>query len=316
MEKRKGFNPLERNISANNKSFSIYDNTTKSKKSRYSFLTGFTLIELLVVISIIALLLAILFPSLRRVRNNARAVVCQSNLKQWGTIFAIYSDTNKGNLPFLLSDGLIPYYRLTRSKNLINENIKSEIYFCPMAARKGNRSLSENFSRHFNKEMEGSPYDTKSIYALGPGILGSAFESWAYEDANDPVSGSYGPNFIINSPYFWTRYQLKWEGPIVYSLKGQSNIPILLDSAYTFSIFVWEGQKPPATEEESTSCCINRHDGGVNCLFLDWSVRKVGLKELWKLKWHKEFNTNGPWTTAGGVKPEDWPEWMREFKDY
>jgi prepilin-type processing-associated H-X9-DG protein len=78
----------------------------------------------------------------------------------------------------------------------------------------------------------------------------------------------------------------------------------------------WDDQKPPATEEEETSCCINRHDGGVNSLFLDWSVRKVGLKELWKLKWHKEFNTNGPWTIAGGVKPEDWPEWMRKFKDY
>jgi hypothetical protein len=22
------------------------------------------------------------------------------------------------------------------------------------------------------------------------------------------------------------------------------------------------------------------------------------------------------WTKAGGVKPEDWPPWMRRFKDY
>jgi prepilin-type processing-associated H-X9-DG protein len=62
--------------------------------------------------------------------------------------------------------------------------------------------------------------------------------------------------------------------------------------------------------------CINRHSGGVNGLFLDWSVRKVGLKELWTLKWHKQFNTAGPWTKAGGVRPEDWPKWMRHFKDY
>ena len=51
-------------------------------------------------------------------------------------------------------------------------------------------------------------------------------------------------------------------------------------------------------------------------LFMDWSVRKVGLKELWTLKWNRNFDTAGPWTKAGGVKPEDWPEWMRRFKDY
>jgi hypothetical protein len=48
----------------------------------------------------------------------------------------------------------------------------------------------------------------------------------------------------------------------------------------------------------------------------DWSVRKVGLKELWTLKWYAHFDTVGPWTKRGGVKPEDWPEWMRGFKEY
>jgi len=42
---------------------------------------GFTLIELLVVISIIALLLAILMPSLQRVKKQAQAVACMSNIK-------------------------------------------------------------------------------------------------------------------------------------------------------------------------------------------------------------------------------------------
>ncbi|MHC4521519.1 MAG: H-X9-DG-CTERM domain-containing protein [Planctomycetota bacterium] len=63
-------------------------------------------------------------------------------------------------------------------------------------------------------------------------------------------------------------------------------------------------------------CCIDRHKAAVNCLFMDGSVRRVGLKQLWTLKWHRQFDTAGPWTKAGGVQPTDWPEWMRDYKDY
>jgi len=62
--------------------------------------------------------------------------------------------------------------------------------------------------------------------------------------------------------------------------------------------------------------CVNRHNGAENLLFMDFSARKVGLKELWTLKWHRSYNTEGPWTKAGGALPNDWPAWMRGFRDY
>ncbi len=46
---------------------------------------GFTLIELLVVVAIIAVLVAILLPTLQRVRMRTRTVICQSNLRQVAT---------------------------------------------------------------------------------------------------------------------------------------------------------------------------------------------------------------------------------------
>ena len=53
---------------------------------------GFTLIELLVVFAIIAILAAILFPVFQSVRENARKATCQSNLKQLGVAFILYSN--------------------------------------------------------------------------------------------------------------------------------------------------------------------------------------------------------------------------------
>jgi len=57
---------------------------------------GFTLIELLVVIAIIAILMAILMPALRRVREQARMLGCSANLRQWVLILNTYCNDNDG----------------------------------------------------------------------------------------------------------------------------------------------------------------------------------------------------------------------------
>ncbi len=55
---------------------------------------GFTLIELLVVIAIIALLMAVIMPSLNKVKQSARNVVCQTNLHQYGLAGLAYLNDN------------------------------------------------------------------------------------------------------------------------------------------------------------------------------------------------------------------------------
>jgi prepilin-type N-terminal cleavage/methylation domain-containing protein/prepilin-type processing-associated H-X9-DG protein len=60
---------------------------------------AFTLIELLVVIAIIALLMAILLPVLQKAREQARVIVCRSNLRQYGMAARMYLDDNEGRFP-------------------------------------------------------------------------------------------------------------------------------------------------------------------------------------------------------------------------
>ncbi len=266
---------------------------------------GFTLIELLVVIAIIALLMAILVPILNKVRSQARSVVCQSNLHQWALFFHAYTDDNDGKW----------FYHHTEDHPLIGvdhfgwdeiwySSIYSywkdwnEVLLCPEAPdHKGSSDTCE--------------------------ANGSTFSAWLYRcpPANTEILGSYGFNEYLyhrgrdrRSPHGIRR---EWWG--TPHVKNAARIPVLAD-ATTCHIRLSFRLHPPPYEDIKPlgyyGCFIDRHNTGINMLFMDWSVRKVGLKELYTLKWHRFFDTANMYTKAGGVRPEDWPKWMRKFKDY
>ncbi len=65
--------------------------------------SAFTLIEILVVVAIIALLLAILIPSLSRAREQAKVVTCAANEQQIGRMVTQYTAENRGYVPVVLN---------------------------------------------------------------------------------------------------------------------------------------------------------------------------------------------------------------------
>jgi prepilin-type processing-associated H-X9-DG protein/prepilin-type N-terminal cleavage/methylation domain-containing protein len=60
---------------------------------------GFSLIELITVIGLIAVLMAILLPVLRRSRQASKRTVCASNLRQLSAAIALYAHNNHGWIP-------------------------------------------------------------------------------------------------------------------------------------------------------------------------------------------------------------------------
>jgi prepilin-type N-terminal cleavage/methylation domain-containing protein len=271
---------------------------------------GFTLIELLVVISILVLLIAILLPALQQVRKQAKAAACQAKLRQWGLAFCMYMnehedqfDNGTGN------SGGASWTQWWRCAGPYYGDLDA-LFLCPMATR---YEVNKN-ALHWEENLA-------SGYTFG-----SKFTAWRFSrefwnlDRKTPLCGSYAWNTFVPATYC-AHPALNMRPP-----PARSSMPFLLDCVWPYAYGFSHGAPPTYDGDLSFSVgfdtgqmktlCIDRHYGGIHSLFMDWSARKIGCKELWTLKWCAGYDTCGPWTKAGGVQPEDWPQWMRRFKEY
>jgi len=274
---------------------------------------GFTLIELLVVIAIIALLLSILMPAMRKVKEQGNMVKCMGNLKQWNLIFSMYLQENGGKFYSGNADGNSGdgFWWIIQMDEKEQSRLDNPLWFCPK-------------TKGTFRDERGTLNNKISIYTAW-GIFTQSNHS---QVSPDGIAGSYGINgWVLDVPGTGAALSENrtrvdhWKTP---NVQGAPEIPMFAE-ALRFDLWPQPFNRPFESEEavwntensnHMARACMNRHIGHVNISMCDFSARKVGLKELYTLKWHRSFNIRGPWTIAGGVQASDWPDWIRPFKDY
>lgn len=183
---------------------------------------GFTLIELLVVVAIIAVLMAILLPSLGRAREQAKNVACASNVRQMATGFQAYSTEWNGYMPtcdyvrnassspqygHMWLTVAAPYMGITK-KDPIWVNV-AKITTCPASTRapgQVRRDYTLNMQMmHFNGAGKGyspakitnfeNPARAVCLFDAGQKVGGGEpYASYAKSEISDFSVGGYGPS--------------------------------------------------------------------------------------------------------------------------
>jgi prepilin-type N-terminal cleavage/methylation domain-containing protein len=238
---------------------------------------AFTLVELLVVIAIIALLMSILMPALARVRRQAKLVLGQSNLKQWGSAFAMYCDDFD-------------------TKMMAGRANDSAEYFNPWW-----RALEPYYKdRGLLRCPEANNKDKNAYLTEGNhGVWGTMWFPPEPPNGDGPWWGSYGINeWLCNPPGIPDIYkpQKYWR---TCQIRKSYQVPVLLDAWWdqawaeiTDWMPEWPGQWEGEGGNDMAHFMLVRHPAGDNNgLFMDYSVRIVPVKEVWSLEWHRDYDS-------------------------
>ena len=248
--------------------------------------TAFTLIELLVVIAIIALLLAILVPGLKKVKEYARNIMCRTNTRSLALATNLYADENDQKFFEYMADlyihELSPYI-----------GTADKVRFCP--------------STIIHKDNPNSGY------------WGNSREAWRWTaGTTEPENGSYGLSgwcYSYPAPFDWVGIDEStiYPWPRYGYIKMPALVPVFFDCAWVDS---WpkhtdtipltlnlddpgHGQDWPV-DYHIRRLMLRRHHGITNIAFADGHTEPVELKHLWNLKWSRKFVPLGAEQTRVG----------------
>ncbi len=291
---------------------------------------GFTLVELLVVIAIIALLMAILMPALARVRKQAFAAACMVQMKQWATIYSMYTGDFDG---YFCGD-----YEKTSDGSTGDRkdwwNVLESYYedrgllVCPAAKKLEVEGAAGPYRARLMDDGQGGGisngyYDGDDT---GEYKISVSYNGWMGEAENPKRADDLG------RPAAW-----RWA--TVNRTKTPNIVPIMGDTIGHSRKFVnadtdpadskWS--KPDISGDDISGFRhhdriiefrLRRHGSmsnpNIDMAFADFSVRPVRLKALWSLNWHRNWRNQR--IDDGSMQlmidqPDIWPEFMKAYSE-
>ncbi len=240
---------------------------------------AFTLVELLVVILIISILIALLLPALAAARQDAEGVVCESNMRQFGLMFADYESEYQGAM------------------------YTSVVYFntpSGYASAGGLASLLGNPSFTPLNRNFGVPYRLRALGICPSEPIFSSSQAPGYAQA-DPMFWGYGWSYGINGflayPTSWAPSPNNMVWPRIALVQDPSDTGYLFEqnpapqppgsNAYNNVNYPPENYNPP----------VYPHNNNSNVLFMDGHVDSLTYGQM-----------QGSGTTPWETRPWMWAD--------
>ena len=220
---------------------------------------AFTLIELLVVIMIISILIALLLPALAAARQAAEGVVCESNMRQFGIMFADYENEYQG----AMYTSVVYFGAPTTGAPYTAGGL---------AALIGNPSftpLNQNF---------GVPYRLRVLGLCPSEPVFSPSEAAGYAQADPMFWGygwSYGINGILAYPTPWAPTPQNMVWPRIALVQDPSETGYLFEQnpvPQPAGASPYNNVNPPSVNYNPP---VYPHNGSSNVLFMDGHVDPV-----------------------------------------
>ncbi|HEY4330535.1 MAG TPA: prepilin-type N-terminal cleavage/methylation domain-containing protein [Phycisphaerae bacterium] len=246
---------------------------------------AFTLIELLVVVAIIALLIAILLPSLGKAREKAKQAKCLANVKNMGMCVQLYVADWKHFITFT-GTTQDSWTQLLQSAASGYGGI-AKLRICPDAENPTttNQATQPWYGRA--KNAWGNSQETGPDPITGQPLLSSyGLNGWLYNGGGGfaSIGGTTTRNYILPAK------SNDAEIPVFGDCAWRHALPSPGDGAPVPADLV-NGGTDSVTALPMAKFVLNRHNKAISVGFYDGHATTVSLKDLWTLKWSRDWKT-------------------------